>query len=112
MVMAEIRVALHVIEEIIHPAHIPLEVKAESSVILIAGNLRPCRGFLRDQDCALCVPCKDGIQVFQEFHRLQVLISAVHVRDPLARVLSIIKIQHGCHSVHPDPVGVKLLRPV
>ena len=103
MVMAEIRVALHVIEEIIHPAHIPLEVKAESSVILIAGNLRPCCGFLRDQDCALCVPCKDGIQVFQEFHRLQ---------DPLARVLSIIKIQHGCHSVHPDPVGVKLPRPV
>ena len=56
MVMAEIRVALHVIEEIIHPAHIPLEVKAESSVILIAGDLRPGRGLFSDQDRTFCVP--------------------------------------------------------
>ena len=45
MVMAEIRVALHVIEEIIHPAHIPLEVKAES-IRLGSGFIHSCVGAL------------------------------------------------------------------
>ena len=61
VVMAEIRIALHVIQEIVHPAHVPLEVESKAAVILIAGDLRPGRGLLSDQDRTFCVPRVDGI---------------------------------------------------
>ena len=61
VIMAEIWIALHVIQEIVHPAHVPLEVESKAAVILIAGDLRPGRGLLSDQDRTFCVPRVDGI---------------------------------------------------
>ena len=61
VVMAEIRIALHVIQKIVHPAHVPLEVESKSAVVLIAGDLRPGRGLLSDQDRTFRIPRVDGI---------------------------------------------------
>ena len=38
-------------------------------------------------------------------------MAAVHVGDPLARIFSVIQIQHRRHRVHPDPVGMIFFRP-
>ena len=48
VVLAEIRVQLHIIEKIMHPAHVPLERKAQAVVLRLARHLGPGRGFLRD----------------------------------------------------------------
>ena len=61
VVMAEIRIALHVIQEIVHPAHVPLEVESKSAIVLITGDLRPGRGLFSDQDRTFRVPRIDGI---------------------------------------------------
>ena len=61
VVMAEIWIALHVIQKIVHPAHVPLEVESKSAVVLIAGDLRPGRGLLSDQDRTFRIPRVDGI---------------------------------------------------
>ena len=61
VVMAEIRIALHVIQEIVHPAHVPLEVESKSAIVLITGDLRPGRGLFSDQDRTFRVPRVDGI---------------------------------------------------
>ena len=61
VVMAEVWITLHVIQEIVHPAHVPLEVESKSAIVLITGDLRPRCGFLRDQDRTFRVPHVDGI---------------------------------------------------
>ena len=43
---AEVRVQLHILQEIVHPAHVPLEGKAQSAFLRIVGDKRPCGGFL------------------------------------------------------------------
>ena len=52
MLVAEIRITLHVSGKIIHPAHIPLIIKAQAVLLHRAGDLRPCGRFLRDQKSA------------------------------------------------------------
>ena len=41
-------IQLHVLAEIMHPAHVPFERKAQAFGADFAGHLRPCRGLLGD----------------------------------------------------------------
>ena len=38
-------------------------------------------------------------------------MAAVHIGNPLSRVLAVIQVQHGGHRVEADAVGVVLVRP-
>ena len=49
MLVAEIRITLHVSGKIIHPAHIPLIIKAQAVLLHRTGDLRPCGRFLCDE---------------------------------------------------------------
>ena len=49
--------------------------------------------------------------MLQELHRIQVFMAAVNVGNPLSVILSVIQIEHGCHRVHTDAVGMILLCP-
>ncbi len=51
------------------------------------------------------------IELLQELDRLQVVIAAVFVRNPLARLPAVIQIEHRRHRVHPQSVDVILLQP-
>ena len=61
MLVPEIWIALHIAGEIIHPAHIPLIIKAQSAVLWITGDHRPCGRFLCDQDRAIFSALKYSI---------------------------------------------------
>ena len=50
VIFAEIGVAAHIAGKIVHPAHIPLKVESQSSVLRLSGNLRPGCGLLRNED--------------------------------------------------------------
>ena len=52
MLVSEIRITLHVSGKIVHPAHIPLIIKAQSVLLHRFGDLRPCGRFLRNQKTA------------------------------------------------------------
>ena len=52
------------------------------------------------------------VQSLEEGHRLQVLLAAVLVGDPLPALAVVIQIQHGRHRVHPQTVNVVFLQPV
>ena len=39
---AEVRVQLHVLQEIMHPAHVPLEGEAQAALFWIVGDKWPC----------------------------------------------------------------------
>ena len=49
--------------------------------------------------------------MLQKFHRFQVLVSAIDIGHPLPILFSVIQIKHGGHRIHPDAVGVILVRP-
>ena len=43
VVLAEIRIQLHVVEEVMHPAHVPLVGEVQSVFLRCSGHARPCR---------------------------------------------------------------------
>ena len=53
MVATEYRIIVHITQEIIHPAHIPFEIKAEATLVKIASHLGPRRGLLGNQKRAV-----------------------------------------------------------
>ena len=44
----EVGVLSDIVQEIVHPAHVPLHVKAKAAFLLASRNQRPCGRFLRD----------------------------------------------------------------
>ena len=110
-ILSEIRIQLHVLCKIMHPAHVPLQAEAQSVVFRRTGHLRPCRGLFRDHHRAL-VPAKDnGVQMFEELDRFQVLISAVFIGHPLAVLLAVVQVKHRSHRVHTQSVHMEMLDP-
>ena len=110
--LSEIGIQLHVIQEVMHPAHVPLVGEAQTIILRPGGYLRPGGGFLRNDDRAVLPAPHDRIQMLEELNGLQISVSAVAVRYPLAVLPAIVKIQHGRHRIHPQPVDMVLIIPV
>ena len=49
--------------------------------------------------------------MLKELYRLKVLIIAVLIRHPLSILLPVIKIEHGRHRIHTEPVNMIMLHP-
>ena len=62
----EIRIQLHIFQEIIHPPHIPLQGKSQSIILCLACDLRPSSGFLCYHYCSVISSKNDGIQMFEK----------------------------------------------
>ncbi len=111
VVAAEIWIGGKIGEDVVHPPHVPLEVKAQSPHVIRLGHHRPSGGFLCNHQ-HLGMDRKDGgIELAKETHRLQVLPPAVDVGRPLAIPAVIVQVEHGGHRIHPDAVNVVLLHP-
>ena len=111
IIFPEIRVKLHIFQEIVHPAHIPLEGKSKTVIFNILRNTRPCSGFLRNYHCSVISSTDEGIQMFKEPDGLQIFLAAIFVRHPLTVLFSIIQIQHGCHRIHTKTIYMIFIEP-
>ena len=100
----EDRIELHIIKEIIHPAHVPLIVKSEAALLYRGRHLRPCGRLFRDQKRTVRIFFINRIQMFEKLNRFQVLIAAVNICHPLTVILAIVEIQHRSDRIHPDTV--------
>ena len=113
MVMGtEIGVKSNIAQIVIHPSHIPFYVKAKPVILHISRNFRPCGGFLGNHQHTRIPSLHYGIQMFQQFHRFQILMAAVHIGHPLPVALPVIQVKHGSHRIHPDSVRMILLNPI
>ena len=45
VIFSEIRIQFHVLQEVMHPSHIPFQAEAQAAVLGISGNQRPGCGF-------------------------------------------------------------------
>ena len=112
VVLAEIGIELHVLKEIVHPSHVPLEGEAEAVVLRSVSDHGPCGALLRDDHGAVVPAGDDGIQVLEELDRFQILVAAVLVRAPVASGSAVVQVQHGCDSIDAESVHVILVQPV
>ena len=108
----EHRIIVHIAQEVIHPSHIPLEIKSKPVILHRTRHLRPGCRLLCNQERSVLALLKNGIQMLQKLYCLQVFLSAVDVRHPLSVIFSIIQIQHRGHCVHADAVCMINLCPV
>ena len=112
IVFSEKRIAGNVIEHIVRPAHIPLEVEAEPAFVGGRGDHRPCSRFLRDHQNIAELSEYGGIQFSEKRYGFEVFVLPVYVRDPFTRFAVVIKIKHGSDSVCSQPVEMKLTKPI
>ena len=104
------RLVLDVLERVVHPAHVPLEVEAEASGARGRADAGPRGGLLGDHDDARVVLADRGVELLQQLDGLEVLAAAVDVGQPL--VARVVEVEHRRDGVDAQPVEVELLEPV
>ena len=112
VVFAEVRIALLILQKVVHPAHVPLEVEAETAVDRRAGDHRPCRGLLSDHDRTGAALMDNRVEMAEEFNCLEVLVLTVLVGNPLTVLSAVIQIEHGGDRIDAQTVDVILAQPV
>ena len=105
-------VLLHVVKNIVHPAHVPLEMKAKSPKSRRHCHHRVGAAFLCSRKCSREVHAYHGVKIPDELHRVQIDIPAFPVQSEGALIrLAKVEIEHTGHSVHPQSVSVVLVHP-
>ena len=61
VVLAEIGVQLHVFQEIVHPAHVPLEGETQAVHLRVVRHLGPGGGLLGDHHSAAVAAAQHGV---------------------------------------------------
>ena len=109
-VLAEERVRRAVAQHVVHPAHVPLEVEAQTAVVTRLGHHRPCGGLLGDHHNVRMIGQDVLVEQPQEVNGLEVLTAAVDVRPPFALPV-VVQIQHGSDRIYAQAVHVEFLDP-
>ena len=113
MVVAAVhRLLAEVVERVVHPAHVPLEVEAQPALGGGSRHRRPGGRLLGGHQHAGLVAVGDLVQLPQEADRLEVLAPAVLVGHPLPGGARVVAVEHRRHGVHAQPVRVVLAQPV
>ena len=106
MIPPEEGVHFQIVAQVVHPAHVPLQVKSQP---LGACHMGPGGGLLGDHQGGGLLGVDGAVQKLQKRHSLQIFLAAVSIGAPLGT--AVIQIQHGGHGVHPQAVHVILLQP-
>src|SRR5438132_2597938 len=104
-------IELHVIEEVMHPAHVPFKAEPKSAEISRARNAGPGRRFLGDGHYSRKTFVANFFETFQKIDGIEIFAAAKSVRDPLSFLARIIEIQHRRDRIHPQTVDVILVEP-
>ena len=106
-------VGLHVVQGVVHPAHVPLEVEAQAADLRRAGDERPRGRLLGDHhDVGVVLP-DHLVALADERDGHVVLLGATRVELLLTWVIHAeVEIEHARDAIHADAVGVVLLDPV
>ena len=105
-------ILLHIGQKIMHPPHIPLEMKAQSALFRRLRNVRPRSRLFRDNDGSVFSFSNDGVQMFKKLNGLKIPVSSVLIGNPLSVFPAIIQVEHRRHRIHPKSVNMIKIIPV
>src|SRR5690242_14102239 len=88
------RIDAHVMQEIVHPTHVPFEPEPKAAKVGRTGDARPCGGFLSDCDDAGETLVTDFVESFKKKDRVEILAAAIDVGDPLTGLSRVIEVKH------------------
>ena len=111
VVRAVDRIARHVLQGVVHPAHVPLVAEAEAADVGRPRHHRPRGRLLGVGLDPGVVAVGHLVERAEQLDRLEVLAPAVLVRDPLALAAAVVEVEHRRDPVDPEAVGVELLEP-
>ena len=107
------KIGLHVVQGIVHPAHVPLVVEAQAAVLRRVGHERPRGGLLGHHHHVGEVSLNGAVDLANERAGVQVLLGTVLVELLLTRIVDAkVEVQHTGHAVHANAVNVEVLEPV
>ena len=94
IVLSVYAVKTEVTQNVVHPAHIPFEVKAESAHINRFRIHRPGGAFLGYHHNVRKFRKNMLVERLQEFNRFKIFTSAVFICNPFAVLAVIVKVEH------------------
>ena len=107
------KIGLHVVQGVVHPAHVPLVVEAQAAVLRRIGHKRPRGGLLGHHHHVGVVRLYSAVDLTDKRAGVQVLLGTVLVELLLAGIVNAkVEVQHTGHAVHANAVHVEVLEPV
>ena len=99
---------MHVFECVVHPAHIPFEIEAES---IRRGDTGEGGGFFRDGDCVGELFVDDLVEAAHEFDGFDVFAATEAVGYPFAIFAGEVEVDHGGDGVNAEAVEMVFVEP-
>src|SRR5258705_7574289 len=100
-----------VLQTVVHPPHVPLKPKAQTSRVGRLGNPGPRCRFLGDGGDAGEAFVAHFVAALHEGDGIQILASAKHIWHPLTRLARVVEVQHGRDSIHAQSVNMVFVEP-
>ena len=108
-ILAEERICRNVAQHIVHPAHVPLEVEAQTAHIRAPCDHGESGGLFRYHKRARVHFEHIRVQLFQKVYGFKIVVAAEGVRAPL--LPAVVQIKHTRHRVHAYAVYVVFRKP-
>src|SRR6204780_495337 len=96
----------------VHPAHVPLEAKAEAALVSRPRNAGEGSRFFGDGDRPWKAAVDQLVGAAQEGDRFAVFLASIGVGQPFALFAGIVEVKHRGDSVDAQPVDVEAIDPV
>ena len=107
---AEIGIQRHIVDGVMHKAHIPFQAETHAAHIGRSRNERESRGLFRNGDSARIIRQYRRVHLAQEVQRMKIGIAALLVRRKLPFPAAVIQIQHGADRINANSVDMKDLK--
>ena len=107
-----LRIKRHIAEHVVHPAHVPFEIKAKPAHVGRRRDGRPRRGIFSDHEGVGIIVENRFIQAFQKANGIDILGSAKFIVSPkhLRRFIKM-QVNHAGDGVHAKAVDMKNIHP-
>src|ERR1700685_2387217 len=104
------RVALKVLKSVVHPSHVPLEIKSKSALSYIAGHPWPCGRLLRDR-YRTPAASNQRVEILQQTDEFDIFSAAEMIGDPFIGWAAIIAVKHRRHRIDAQSIYMKCIDP-
>ena len=107
------KIGLHVVQGVVHPAHVPLVVEAQAAILRRIGHERPRGGLLGHHHHVGVVCLNSAVDLTDKRTGVQILLGTVLVELLLRRIVDAkVEVQHAGNAVHANAIHVEVLEPV
>ena len=107
------KIGLHVVQGVVHPAHVPLVVEAQAAILRRVGHERPRGGLLGHHHNVGVMRLNSAVDLADKRTGVQVLLGTILVELLLAGIVDAkVEVEHAGHAVHANAVNVEVLEPV